>query len=34
MILNAIQSLPPEQRRVVVMRYFLEMSEADRYGGE
>ena len=29
MILKAIQSLPPEQRRVVVMRYFLEMSEAE-----
>jgi RNA polymerase sigma-70 factor, ECF subfamily len=29
MILNAIQSLPPEQRRVVVMRYFLELSEAE-----
>lgn len=29
MILHAIQSLPPEQRRVVVMRYFLEMSEAE-----
>jgi RNA polymerase sigma-70 factor (ECF subfamily) len=28
-ILDAIQSLPPEQRAVVVMRYFLEMSEAD-----
>jgi RNA polymerase sigma-70 factor (ECF subfamily) len=28
-ILNAVQSLPPAQRRVVVMRYFLEMSEAD-----
>lgn len=28
-ILKAIQSLPPEQRAVVVMRYFLEMSEAD-----
>lgn len=28
-ILSAIQSLPPAQRRVVVMRYFLEMSEAD-----
>jgi len=29
MILGAIQSLPPEQRTVVVMRYFLEMSEAE-----
>ena len=29
MILGAIQSLPPEQRRVVVMRYVLEMSEAE-----
>jgi RNA polymerase sigma-70 factor, ECF subfamily len=29
MILNAIQSLPPEQRMVVVMRYFLDTSEAD-----
>ena len=28
-ILNAILSLSPEQRAVVVMRYFLEMSEAD-----
>lgn len=28
-ILAAIQSLPPEQRAVVVMRYFLEMSESD-----
>jgi len=28
-ILNAIQSLPPEQRAAVVMRYYLEMSEAD-----
>lgn len=28
-ILRAIQSLPPEQRAVVVMRYYLEMSEAD-----
>lgn len=26
---NAIQSLAPEQRAVVVMRYFLEMSEAE-----
>ena len=29
MILQAIQSLPPERRVVVVMRYFLDMSEAD-----
>lgn len=29
MILDAIQSLPPEQRVTVVMRYFLDMSEAD-----
>ena len=28
-ILSAIQSLPPDQRAVVVMRYYLEMSEAD-----
>ena len=28
-ILNAIRSLPSEQRAVVVMRYFLDMSEAD-----
>jgi len=28
-ILQAIESLPPEQRAVVVMRYFLDMSEAD-----
>ena len=28
-ILKAIQNLAPEQRAVVVMRYFLEMSEAD-----
>jgi len=28
-ILKAIQSLSPEQRAVVVMRYFLELSEAD-----
>jgi RNA polymerase sigma-70 factor, ECF subfamily len=27
-ILQAIQSLPPEQRAVIVMRYFLDMSEA------
>jgi RNA polymerase sigma-70 factor (ECF subfamily) len=29
LLLKAIQSLPPEQRAVVVMRYFLELSEAD-----
>ena len=29
MILRAIQSLPPEQRATVVMRYFLNMSEAE-----
>jgi RNA polymerase sigma-70 factor, ECF subfamily len=29
MILEAIQSLPPEQRMVVVMRYFLDTSEVD-----
>jgi RNA polymerase sigma-70 factor (ECF subfamily) len=29
LVLRAIQSLSPEQRAVVVMRYFLEMSEAD-----
>lgn len=29
LILNAIQSLPPGQRVAVVMRYFLDMSEAD-----
>jgi RNA polymerase sigma-70 factor (ECF subfamily) len=29
LILKAIQSLSPEQREVVVMRYFLEMSEAE-----
>jgi len=29
LVLKAIQSLSPEQRAVVVMRYFLEMSEAD-----
>jgi RNA polymerase sigma-70 factor, ECF subfamily len=29
LVLKAIQSLPPGQRAVVVMRYFLEMSEAD-----
>ena len=28
-ILNAIRSLPPEQRAVIVMRYFLDLSEAD-----
>jgi RNA polymerase sigma-70 factor, ECF subfamily len=28
-ILKAVQSLPPEQRAVVVMRYYLDMSEAD-----
>lgn len=28
-ILKAIQSLPPEQRAVIVMRYYLDMSEAD-----
>ena len=28
-ILKAIQSLPPSQRAVVVMRYFLDMSEAE-----
>ena len=28
-VLQAVQSLPPEQRAVVVMRYFLDMSEAD-----
>lgn len=28
-ILKAIKSLSPEQRAVIVMRYFLEMSEAD-----
>jgi RNA polymerase sigma-70 factor (ECF subfamily) len=28
-ILKAIRSLPPEQRAVVVMRYFLDMGEAD-----
>lgn len=28
-VLKAIQSLRPEQRAVIVMRYFLEMSEAD-----
>jgi RNA polymerase sigma-70 factor (ECF subfamily) len=29
MILNAIKSLTPEQRAVVVMRYYLDMSEAE-----
>jgi RNA polymerase sigma-70 factor (ECF subfamily) len=29
LVLKAIQSLSPEQRAVVVMRYFLEMSEAE-----
>lgn len=28
-VLNAIRSLPPEQRAVVVMQYFLDLSEAD-----
>ena len=28
-ILKAMQCLPPEERAVIVMRYFLEMSEAD-----
>lgn len=28
-ILNAIQSLPPDQRAVIVMHYFLDMSEAE-----
>ena len=28
-ILSALKNLPPEQRAVVVMRYFLDMSEAD-----
>ena len=28
-ILAAVKSLPPEQRAVIVMRYFLGMSEAD-----
>jgi len=28
-ILNAMKQLKPEQRAVIVMRYFLEMSEAD-----
>jgi RNA polymerase sigma factor (sigma-70 family) len=28
-ILDAIETLTPEQRAVIVMRYFLEMSEAD-----
>jgi len=29
MILHAIQSLSPEQRVIIVMRYFIELSEAD-----
>lgn len=29
LLLKAIESLRPEQRAVIVMRYFLEMSEAD-----
>ena len=29
MILEAVHLLPPEQRAVVVMRYFLDMNEAD-----
>jgi RNA polymerase sigma-70 factor (ECF subfamily) len=28
-VLDAIETLPPEQRAVIVMRYFLDMSEAD-----
>jgi RNA polymerase sigma-70 factor, ECF subfamily len=28
-ILKAIESLPPQQRAVIVMRYYLDMSEAD-----
>lgn len=28
-ILSAVQSLSPEQRAVIVMRYYLDMSEAD-----
>jgi RNA polymerase sigma-70 factor (ECF subfamily) len=28
-ILKAIQSLPPEHRAIVVMRYYLDLSEAD-----
>jgi len=28
-VLKAIQSLPPEQRAVIVMQYFLDMSEKD-----
>jgi RNA polymerase sigma-70 factor (ECF subfamily) len=28
-VLKAVQSLPPEQRAVIVMRYVLEMSEAE-----
>ena len=32
MVLDAIQSLPVEQRAIVVMRYFLDMSEKDMSG--
>ena len=28
-VLNAVQSLPPEQRAVIVMQYFLDMSEKE-----
>ena len=28
-ILKAMEGLPPPQRAVIVMRYFLDMSEAD-----
>lgn len=28
-ILSAVRSLPPEQRAVITMRYFLDLSEAD-----
>lgn len=28
-VLNAIRSLPPERRAVIVMRYYLDMSEAE-----
>ena len=28
-ILKAVQSLPPEQRAVIAMRYYLDLSEAD-----
>ena len=28
-VLKAIQSLPPKQRTVIVMQYFLDMSEVD-----